>query len=94
MKLLGALLAVAAAAAVIPYKVEIDKENKTVKAKSLIYELTSVTDDDGEKDVNICFFPELSKEAEEETEEEAVVHPAAVVYTENGARAIGDILED
>ena len=61
MKLLGALLAVCAAAAVIPYKVEIDKENKTFKAQALTYELSTETDEDGEKSVNICFFPDAKK---------------------------------
>ena len=55
MKLLGALLAVCAAAAVIPYKVEIDKD------KALTYELSTETDEDGEKSVNICFFPDAKK---------------------------------
>ena len=61
MKLLGALLAVCAAAAVIPYKVEIDKENKTFKAKSLTYELSGETDENGEKSINVCFFPEAKR---------------------------------
>ena len=69
MKLFGALLAVCAAAAVIPYKVEIDKENKTFKAKSLTYELSSQTDENGEKNVNICFFPEAKKSCECECED-------------------------
>ena len=66
MKIIGTLVALAAIAAITPYKVEVDGETKTVKAKSLTYEFTSAPDANGEKSVSISLFPALKKKAQEE----------------------------
>lgn len=66
MKIIGTLMALAAIAAITPYKIEVDSDTKTVKAKSLTYELTSKPDESGEKNISISLFPALKKKAQED----------------------------
>lgn len=74
MKLIGALLAAVAAAAVIPYRVEVDKENKTLRLKSLTYELEASSNEDGEKSVKINILPDLCCDEQcPEDEDDAVM---------------------
>ena len=63
MRFLGALLTVCAAAAVIPYKVEVNKEDKAVNAKGLIYDLNVKTDENGEKSIKVKFSNPFKKES-------------------------------
>lgn len=62
MKIFGALLTVCAAAAVIPYKINVNKEDKTVNAKGLIYDLNVTKDENGERDIEVNFRNPFKKE--------------------------------
>lgn len=73
MKLIGALIAACAAAAVIPYRVEIDKENKTLKLKSLTYEIEATSKENGEKSVKINIFPSVCDEESQDEDDGAVM---------------------
>ena len=55
MKILGALFAVAAAAAVIPYKIERNPEDGSISAKGLIYDFKLTKDENGESNVDLNF---------------------------------------
>ncbi len=68
MKLFGALIAACAAAAIIPYRAEYDRENKTFKAKSLTYELETTVKADGEKSIKINILPDFCKDKRENKE--------------------------
>ena len=62
MRIFGALLTVCAAAAVIPYKLDVNKEDKSVNAKGLIYDLSIKSDENGEKSVELKFSNPFKKD--------------------------------
>ena len=68
MKLLGTLIAAAAVASVIPYKINVDENDKSLNAKALIYDINVSTGEDGQKKVNISFFGDIKKAAKVLTE--------------------------
>ena len=63
MKFFGALLTVCAAAAVIPYKVDVNKEDNSVNAKGLIYDLSVTKDENGERNIEVNFKNPFKKES-------------------------------
>ena len=71
MKLLGSLLAIAAVAAVVPYRVEKDPEDGSISAKGLIYDFKLTKDENGESNVDQSFNLKKFKKKVDPCAEEA-----------------------
>lgn len=71
MKLLGSLLAIAAVAAVVPYRVEKDPEDGSISAKGLIYDFKLTKDENGESNVDLSFNLKKFKKKVDPCAEEA-----------------------